>query len=1588
MIQYFNEALVLTSKNPEGFVNFGFEAGDNSTWIIPRQDTTLDDYTIFVNGLDLNGGFDPSALVYEPSIGYALEVNADADPSIASFVISSNMLTDFDYNLQFDIYTVADISAGTSIDSTVDISIFNRHNIIAEVELNNFETTNIQTEGDTSYLLLRTNPKFSGNIKLIADSSNHLYLDTFKVSDILSNKKYRRQIISGNSYLSGDIRRVFSDLPEGELYRLDDENILDIKLPETELFDQYELNYSYGARLFKDELYVEDYAMLAPIWINKDIPSYFAVFRVDGVYNAETYTGESLANIANDYITEGQLVSTWSLKEKSPLGSYMRNHVEELLQFRAPVFLSLTDPDIADFDPNTWYGIAVDKGIITGRSEVPYFFDQKARNFTDMNAFISEGFERNNLLLPNIVNMEYVFNDEDVSLYSMHRYYGLYLTENELYRIAYYADTSSGNISIISLDGRDSSTFFNSNIFDSSGNVSTNYENRIFGLDDVLSFKRIFNNGEADGTDYSKVSDWLNKPGQNLFTATVQQREFNDFISFKIKTLLEPGEHLRLIDASSANIWEAYGTNTDILNAGEALTYASHTEPSIGYHDLYRVTFSTKGDISDQILAIQKAFDVFLDYEGTPFTTGIRREDSLSLIINDLTEGDFKFQRLTSNIVNDTNDPSSAFNAFAQPGDIEFFGRLTPIESDIERVTYDSIYGPIGFELFGDRQSIMLNLIDPSNYYIYSFDASFGYEFEDNVLYLSEDDLWYRLVLYNDVSTGVNIYSYSYVDDPVELDLNMVVMTTHPIKLLNENQWNAYGVYPLSISLMGINPVKDIDYTVYDANLGAESEYWYAREDDPSTYQHIIELGESLLINSRGSFEIESGDGSIYIDGDVSTYSDGFNFNTFFGDASIIATSSKTTVTYNTSLDGSAVFTSYIPGSSEEDINDYYEDASTKEILKYSLTVPTVSKWVGLGSDCRGNPLRLILNGEIFDSSTNFIPFDGAFENEITFPSYKYLDNGQTAWQSYVYFDINDVVTDSSLSKTLKEFMFDNPTIDVFSKLLYTNKNVSGTYVRSSIIYYNQYKDTIEGIVNGLNFSIGVSADARSVLNAKDWDRYRFSFISTPSRNSTSNSPIEIIINENTETLLIIWYQGNQLLNYTYRNSTALGANNLLTNDDSDNKWENFVDDASHSYIKAPYYVYTSSLVTRALNVYGISTTGYPDTINTPYAQLNNNLADNINSIFNAYKYNIVNLSNLFLFDSQYNTFDQYVSYSYIGSSSSINPNVINKSWQYLTNINYYADKTTELDDLTYILGVNNIDYSILRGTDLISNNDFSSPPLVVSLINPREYTPTGSSNGIYTYLGWYRPKFNNILNFNSNEDDDLINIVDKDFTLGNTYFRSYDNIPQFWYNKIVATITNNDVSTADAIKFSEFNTFKSLWDGEYFVLSGGITDTLVDGFNSTLELPAFFGSKLIKLPNELGLEDWDFTTATSSISRNFHTLSFNLTRNIINTFKENDDFLENWSGLSTTDNVIDGYIKNTIVNYYNITRPKIEVNIYTKPFDGERLYFTLDDTFTKSESKNVEGILNFVNGDYIYNIQTNLLPNLSYYISFILVEK
>jgi hypothetical protein len=1556
-MKQFNSTAILTSKNPEAFLNFVHETTDYL--IIPECSIGLK--ILYVNGLDVNA--------YSASLGYALQLNAAND--LASFNIYTSINSSFDANLVFHFY---DSFLNPVPSQDVSISIWNRPFFVSSGVVNTFNNEDILVDDEASYLLMRSNPKFTGNIKLRVNEKNELYLDTFKVSDILSNKKYRKQKVSGNSVLSSDIRNTFQTLPLGELYRVDVDNTLLIGVPKTDYKNQYNTTYNYGAYLIKDELYTEDNALLAPLWINSKLPNYFAIFRLDGVYNQETYDVSSLTNLAFKYFEQSDIVKSWSLRPEAPLGKYLNTHLKDLVKIQAPVFLSLTDPDasIADSndDPNTWYGIAVDKGVLTGRSETPYFFNQKASNFTDLNAFVSQGFERQSLLIPNIINLEYVFDDNDVSLYSMKRYFGLYLTENILYNIAYYSDSSSGPIQILSLDGNDSSVFMHSSIFDSSGNILSDYANRIFVLNDEVQLKRFKNVNEINETVFN---EYVSKPYKNLFTIPVEKVNINPFITLTLNNTLEQGEHLRIINKTQNKIWEIFSVDASQFKCDKYCTISENP----GYPTVYRTYFDFNGNISYQIKQIQEAFDLFGEYEGAQFRAGVRGSNWVSLILNDdaSTTEEWAFQRITSSTLNNFGDSSSGFNNAAFPGDITFFGRLTPNSSDFEIIPPNSSYGPIDFELYGARQSIKINLFNRGSRNLYSFDSSDNilHKFTNPTLYQGMD-MWYRKIQGFNITTQSSSDNYQYVKDPYHIIDRVLVMTDVDILTLKD-QWNASSIYPLKISLMGVNPVKDIDYTVYDASLGFQSEYWYARNDDVSSYYIVVDVCSNYIVDIPGSYVIKSGTGIIEKDNSSLSYGPLTLFNTFNSSINLVA-ASQTLVTYAI-LDGSFNYKSLNSSTKEENINDYY---ASNTLLKYGLTIPQVSKWVGLGTDVRNNPLRLILDSSIFDVSTNFIPTSTSFSQEISYSSFKYLGTSGRAWESYVFYDINDVIPDASSFITLKDAMFKYPYVDYFSKLLYSNYNVDATKTRSSIVYYNGYKNTIDTILLGLNLSLKIENVAKSVLDIKNYDRYRFSFMSTTSRNKDNKRPIEVIINENTKTILMIWYQGNDELNYNMRYSSFLPGKALL--DPSDNGFISGANQELFSFVKTPYYVNNSTIQKSILKFYDTLAT-YDSSTARLYAQLNKNL-NGFNSAWNAPGANTITGSVFTVNGDSYNTFSQYVDYIYNQNANAFGDYVENYGYNYNSNTNWYVNNTTNIDTLKYFLSssFNYVMYYILRGDEVYNSYDFGIlNPMTITINPPRTY------RNMYTYNGWFKPKFNSILDFKSDENAELINAADKDFIFSNTNLRLYNSIPQLWYNKVVTAVSANDISIGNAISYvSNFNVFKALWDADYYFNSQ--LGSYIDGYESPNELPAFFGSKLVKLPDQLTLENWDITTASFSKTATEITLSFNLSRIILNMFKNNSAFTSNWNGLSNADNIIDSYIRNTIITYYNFSTPKIRVDFYYKPYITQTLFYTYDSNFINDGKQNFNGQLVYENDEYIYRMVVPITGNYSYFAKFTMTEK
>ena len=1560
MIKEFTNNAILTTPNPECFLNFAFSPGDPSYWILPEVSTNGIG-KFLVNGIDAQS----------PSVGYAVRLNAD--DSRASFYIFTEQIRDFDASLLFNIYSD---DTCTTLVGTEYVNLFNRPTIITSDQINTLINQNILIDDEASYLILRTNPKFSGNIKLIVDSSNNLFLDTFQISDILNHKKYRKQQVSGNSVYSGDVRNVFSDLPKGELYKVSLDDTLNISVPKTDLFNQYNTTYNSGARLLMEDLYAEDNGLLAPLWINQKLPDFFALFRMPGTYNSETYDQiPVLTDLALKYLEESDLIKTWSLKKGSALGNYLNNHLNDILNIQAPVFLSLPDTAIlfGDSDPNTWYGVAVDKGIVTGRSETQYYFEQNQENFTQLNYFISSGFERNNLLCANLLNLEYIFDDNDVSLYTMNRYFGFYLTENPVYQFAYYMDTSTSNLEFLSLDGKDNSLFIDSSIlWDASGGIMPDFQNRIFALnagDNLIRIKNITEFKEYSDT----IKDLINKPNKNIFDALVENKPINPFITLTLNSTLHGGEHLRVIDVSAGKIWEVFGS------ADTPYGYvAKHESP--GYPILYQTTFCTAGTISDQVHSLDDAFTIFSNYEDCPFEIGARGDNWISIVLKNDSNLDhtWKFQRITSQTRDSISNPSSVFNTSASYDDVHFFRVFTPDASDFSVIGFDASYGPITYELYGDRLSIMVNFVDARTEFLWSLadENNILNKFE-NYMFYQELNSRYRLIS----KFNINSHEFNYVRDPLTSDTKILIKTPSLINLFHD-RWNSYSVFPLYFSLMGINPVKDIDYTVYDSSIGSSSEYLYKREGDSSTYFVSLAAGENHSIDFRGSFEIISGDGSIFTGADSSSYNSSTKFNTFNNNKEIVA-ATQTLMAFTHPLNGSTAFTGY-SALKEENLSDYY---ISDKLLKYGLTAPNISKWVGLGTDCRNNQLRLILDPCVFAGTTpsNFIPTATNYSSEISYPVYKYLTPGTRNWEDYVFYDINDVVFDGLRSFTVKDLIFQEPYLDVFSKLIYSNSGVDNTKVRSTILYYNQYKNSVDTIFLGLNLSLKVRDTARNALNIKNYDKYRFSFISTPSKNKDNRRTVEVIINENTKTILMIWYQGNDILNYSLRNSSYLPGKALLEDSSEAFDMRAFrtgMDVSTYSFIKTPFFINNSATSLSVVNLYNKPLSGdYDSNLCNPYGQFNYN-PKVYSSIWNAFTSDNFILNNVMNAPLSYNTFLQYVDYNYGRSNLTYGDFTRNYGYKYNTNENAYKTSTCTYDDFVYFISSNNdrIMYYIISGSQVQNNYDFSVPPFTIILNDPRNYS------GLKTYNGWFKPKFDNLLGFAVNEKKSLIDIVQTDFMMCNTNLKTYSNIDQLWYNKVVTTVTDLDVSNGNAISFKpSFNIFESLWDAGYYTLGNS---TPVDGYNSGTELPSFFGSKLIKLPNEYPLEEWDSTIASYVETNTDIVFSFNLSAALQNRFKATYDFIDNWSPFSNADDAINSYIKNIILQYYNIGVGKMTTLLYTKPYDGQILHYTKDSDFTEDSRMNVDAQMYYENDEYIYRITVIKTGNYSYYAKFTLTEK
>ncbi len=285
-----------------------------------------------------------------------------------------------------------------------------------------------------SYSLVRTNPKLTGNVKLVTNGEE-LYLESFSANFELSSSQFKAFKIDGSSTYDRDVFNFFKKgkFPISSAYEVfqefNDSSVL------SSYSNQYEMFYSYGTKSVSADSYKEDLGILAPIWLNQQIPNYFVVFKVkdpasiNNVNSLIENAGEGDAQSSkkfNEFILENcTAVKTFDLSGTSKLGDYIRRYRNQNDFPKAPLTASWKKDE-----PILWNGISYKNGGFTSAGNFSY--DSLITNdatIVQNEYFFTKGFERNGVLLANIINLEFLFSDTSAADYSINRYFGLYVDE-------------------------------------------------------------------------------------------------------------------------------------------------------------------------------------------------------------------------------------------------------------------------------------------------------------------------------------------------------------------------------------------------------------------------------------------------------------------------------------------------------------------------------------------------------------------------------------------------------------------------------------------------------------------------------------------------------------------------------------------------------------------------------------------------------------------------------------------------------------------------------------------------------------------------------------------------------------------------------------------------------------------------------------------------------------------------------------------------------------------------------------------------------------------------------------------------------
>lgn len=808
---------------------------------------------------------------------------------------------------------------------------------------------NMMIDDDTSYALLRVNPKLTGNVKVVVNSNSDMYLDTFKVSVGLSQIKYRHIPINPNEYYGRTLMAKMKSLTSDDFYKIED-SCYELFGSANNLDEQYYDTYNYGVRTNTDKMYSENFSLLAPLCVKKNLPDFFLVFKINNYEDLMDSSAKITDRTSFIDLDKCTLIKSYDFRENSKLGIYVRNILEHNKSYVGDVFTGY------DYNhDNIYNGISLDRGIVAKiyESTAP---ERKVNNQVSMNDWYTLGFQRNRIVSKDIINFEFMFDDISEPLFSLPTYFGIYVKMND----------DGSTFTCIDVDAS------GTNILDSSVSGEefepTLYPKVIYGISTPYEFIRLSQNVKsAYEVRLNKLRKYNNIINVNANNANDSDNINKLFASVKLNDVLDPGEHYRIIDTTNKQIYEVIASN---YFSDKKLSNISYDELTINdvVYDIQRISILNidyRTNISDedkpelikeQIKVITEAFNSFDTTNIQSYNDNI---NCFSVVYNNIyiPDGEFLlFEKVPSicgyNNINVEVITKGYVDKSSYIFGVEFDDKtnqtiIDPNDNDFETSLYHRLLYPYGFESLGTRIAYCTQFfrIKPEN--------------EESAIVLIDQDINDILSLYETIIYTSQAYGNKQFTKNV--NVNYAVINTYGnIEIKHsENQYcitgfgetptyltkfdytprivkdkvSLYQNYPMSSGICSILPLRDYDFDVLDKNS-----VFFAKNDNNQD--------DPITINGRAS-EYE----------DIST--NVFRENIVNKSEELIADYCDKFRVYNIDNDNGCMVL-----NNDTDLGEFLSNMQDNGHTKFdiSLISPYCCKWKLVGTDMTGNRMRVMYN--------------------------------------------------------------------------------------------------------------------------------------------------------------------------------------------------------------------------------------------------------------------------------------------------------------------------------------------------------------------------------------------------------------------------------------------------------------------------------------------------------------------------------------------------------------------------------------------------------------------------------------------------